>query len=951
MRFNHRFSALILGIFAVTACMEMETLQDAESNYDFVAEVVPATVIIEDDVDTRTYIDEHDNYSSGVGTMWNANEQIGVYSNYSKNVKYTSTNKSGSGDITFSGICLGTPNYAYYPYSTENNNVSLKSVKGKIPANQSFSNLDMRLNADYRAGVLDSKTLVTAKFTFTRLMTYWRFLVNVTDTPLVGTNVESITVKINNNRKLSGDFNINLQTQQITMSEFSEGDDFVTLNWTNQPRLQSGNVHAAYMTVLPVVRPGDVLTFTITTNRYIATFTKTAKNQQAGNAIVKYTINLASADNLQITEIPLPDLPVLPEPEEPVVGTHPVLKSMKFTVADNPGKILGRKLVYQSSATTFTTRTEEVCTVDTTNHMVSLYLPYLNNRKLVPVFEIPEGTTLMCEDGEIISGETEVDFTTNRQIAVVNEVGDAAVYDINFTNTGLPVVVVNQKSGVVTSNSGEYKGGSAAWYKATGTAWQPKESDWLMTEGDDNFMVYYPDGTSAVTDKNGATVTNPLLASTRVRGNVSQKMPKKPFAVKLDKKSGIFMNDADNTNDLPAHKRWVLLANWSDRTLMRNAVAFDIAEIFQNTFKNEKYSDGTSAAGTLWNPDGQFVELVYNGVHVGNYYLCEQIKIDGNRLDIEEPMDAKDNPFTGDPSVFGYLLECDDAYNETVKFITKTYIPFQFKDDADAGGKMLDYAKGIVNGIDDNLYNGKWSEAFKTMDLASFVDFLLIQEVTMNGELAHPKSCYTYINNGKLYAGPVWDFDWQTFPNISVINQYYDNAYTGGRDSYKYEYSKSMLSDGTFSRSSSNPSAVKTNDKGYMWYPMLVKSAEFKTLAAERWNKVKDQIALYADTQIPAMAAKIKKSEAENWSMWYLESGSRAGQNRWSTYDVGGGFKGDEAMTFDNAVSTLSSTINTRISGMSYVSNQNWPSVSGTPSYSGSSSSGSNGSGSSWWPW
>ena len=467
-------------------------------------------------------------------------------------------------------------------------------------------------------------------------------------------------------------------------------------------------------------------------------------------------------------------------------------------------------------------------------------------------------------------------------------------------------------------------------------------------------MVYNADGTSAVTDKNGATVNEPLLASTRVRGNVSQKMPKKPFAVKLDKKSGIFLNDSDQRNDLPAHKRWVLLANWSDRTLMRNAIAFGIADIFKQTFPTD---------GIGWNPSGQFVELVYNGVHVGNYYLCEQVKIDGNRLDISDPYD-KDDAYSGNAEDYGYLLESDDAYDEDVKFITKTYIPFQFKDDADGGGDMLSYAKAIVNGIDDNLYNGKWADAFAKMDMSSFVDFLLIQELTMNGELSHPKSVYTYIDGGKLYAGPIWDFDWQTFPNISVIEAYYENAYTGGRNTYNYTYTTSMLADGTFNKSTSYPSSPKTNDKSYMWYPMLVKNADFKAMAAERWNAVKGAIGAYADMQIPAMAAKIKKSEAENWSMWPLESGSKAGQNRWSTYDVGGGFKGDEAMTFDNAVTTLTNNIITRINGMNYVSNKNWPSVKGVPSYSSStsrgSSSGSTGSSSSnnnsWWgneswPW
>ena len=174
-----------------------------------------------------------------------------------------------------------------------------------------------------------------------------------------------------------------------------------------------------------------------------------------------------------------------------------------------------------------------------------------------------------------------------------------------------------------------------------------------------------------------------------------------------------------------------------------------------------------------------------------------------------------------------------------------------------------------------------------------------------------------------------------------------------------------MLATATFNRKSSAPTSVKNDDKSFMWYPMLVKNADFKSMAAERWDAVKGLISAYADSQIPLMAARIKKSEAENWSMWKLESGSSAARSRYNTYNIGGGFKGDEAMTFDNAVSTLSSNLNKRISGMSYVSSKTWPSVSGVPSYSGSSSgsgSGSNsGSGSSsgsnnnwwgnWWPW
>lgn len=878
--------------------------------------------------------------STGIEVIWGTSESIGVYGSNLRNVEFTGTNKYyEEATTTFKGGSLfSSPKYAYYPYRKENSSNSQNNVKGNLPSDQYYSTTTRKMNTDYKVGVYSAKSWSGYKFNFYNLLTFARIMVNADGTLLSGDKLEKVSLEVTTSnglpRQLSGGFTMDLTKgsgNAITGWDSPEsGSNKITLNFTNSPRLDKGVLITGYASVAPLLQVGDVIKFEIVTDKHIATFSRSSKAGFSPNALINYPLTLANFGDMVVQTI-VHDEPA--EPETPAVGTHPVLKSMKFTVKDNPGKILGRKLVSSNNKTSYTTRTEEVCKVDTVNHKISLYLPYFNDRTLVPVFDIPEGTQLMYEGGEIISGESAVDFATYKQVAVVNEVGDEVVYDIEFTNTGLPVVVVNQKSGLVTSNSGEYKGGSTAWYNATGAGWQPKDSDWSMMEGD-SFMVYNADGTSAVTDKGGAIVEKPLLASTRVRGNVSQKMPKKPFAVKLDKKSGVL--------GMAPHKRWVLLANWSDRTLMRNAVAFDIANIFNTTFPND---------GIAWNPTGQFVELVYNGVHVGNYYLCEQVKIDGGRLDIEDPYD-KDDAYSGIPEDYGYLLESDDAYDEAVKFITKTYIPFQFKDDADGGGEMLSYVKNIVNTIDENLYNGNWDAAFETLDLASVVDFWLIQELTMNGEVGHPKSCYSYIDDGKLYFGPIWDFDWQTFPNISVIEQYYDNAYTGGRNTYNYTYTKSMLIDGTFSRSTSYPSSPKTNDKGYMWYPMLVKSPTFKAMAAERWNAVKGAIAAYADAQIPMMAAKIKKSEAENWSMWAFESGSKAAQNRWTTYDVGGGFKGDEAMTFDNAVSTLTNTINTRINGMSYVTSQSWPSVSGVPSYSSSSSSGSNNntsSGGSWW--
>ena len=597
-----------------------------------------------------------------------------------------------------------------------------------------------------------------------------------------------------------------------------------------------------------------------------------------------------------------------------LTNATPKLNSMKFTVANNPGKILSREFTHTLKTSTFSssynvntsTVTEKSCTI--ADGKVSLYVPYLNDRKLVPTFTIPSGTALMYEGGLIESGKTEVDFAKYKEIRVVNGNKEEAVYTIDFTNTGLPVVVVNQKTGIVTSESNsEYKKASTAWYNATGAGWLPKDSDWEMTEGDDYFMVYNPDGTSALVDKKEKPVDGPIASSTRLRGNVTQQMPKKSFAVKLDKKSGVL--------GMKPHKRWVLLANWKDRTLIRNEVAFGIAEVFRNTLEG----------GMEWNPSGQHVELVYNGVHVGNYYLCEQVKIDGNRLDINEPLDEEDNPWTGDPSVFGYLIEADDGYDETYKFTTACYIPFLLKDDAN--DEMLAYASDFVRGIEDNLYAGfsnsnaaSYEAAFEKMDLTSFVDFLLIQELMMNSEMKHPKSCYHYINNGKMYAGPLWDFDWNTLP---VSTSYSEEGYS---------YTESMIKkeDASHKKSGYPSEPMSDDDANYIWYPMLVKNADFAALAAERWNKVSAAVSAYV-SGIGELQKALSKSADVNDDMWPVDSKGGIINPRYSIFGIGGGYCGDEGSDFSTAVSTLQSTLNTRIGGMnSFVSNKNWPTASYT---------------------
>ena len=888
-------TALAMCFF--TSCSKDETATNSVEDVEAVTEI---PFEVDGYATSRGLIVEE---GDEIEVWWMTKESIGVYGSSLINAKFTGTNKyKNAATTTFSGGSLfKTPKYAYYPYSAENSSNAQTAVRGKLPKSQSWHTSNKVMTADYKIGTYKSRSWTGYNFTFTPVITFVKHKIDATGTVLQGEKLQRITMTVKTAdgqpRQINGGFSMDLTQaagDALTWDAAGEESNVLALAWTNTPTMAKDYTVAGYVAAAPLVQKGDVIDFVIQTENYTATFSRTSDVNYTANMLVNYSMPLAEMEDVVYTSLKgeEPETPETPEAVELKIN------SFKFTVANNPGKILPRSFTHNSSFNVSTSTVEEVaCEVNNETHTIKAYIPYLNNRKLIPTFEIPEGSVMSTYNGTLVkSGETVVDFSVNKQIAIGTSFDNMAIYDIELTNTGLPVVVINQQSGLITSSSqddSDYQKATKAWIDATGTYFQPKDSDWKMEKGKDSFMIYNADGTSALKDKNGTEVTEPILASTRVRGNVSQQMPKKPFAVKLDKKHAVL--------DMPAHKRWVLLANWKDRTLMRNEVAFEIAKAFKTAYPND---------GMAWTPSGQHVELVYNGVYVGNYYLCEQIKIDGNRLDINEPYDAEDNAVAAEAC--GILMESDDGYDEAWQFTTRCRIPFLFKDDGTAD--MLTYASTLVQGIEDNLNKNTtagFTAAYETMDITSFVDFLLVQDLMMNSEMKHPKSCYSYINNGKLYAGPVWDFDWNTLPTSTSYSE------------EGYSYTKSIVSYGSWSYKSSAQSSPSTSDENYIWYPRLMASSEFMQVAAQRWAGVQGQLSQVL-AHIDEVKAQIAKSEAENAKMWPVDSKSNA--KRSSKYGIGSsflgqtfscGYCGDEGMTFDAAVEQMKETLSTRMSGMS----------------------------------
>ena len=226
----------------------------------------------------------------------------------------------------------------------------------------------------------------------------------------------------------------------------------------------------------------------------------------------------------------------------------------------------------------------------------------------------------------------------------------------------------------------------------------------------------------------------------RGRGNSTWNMPKKPYRFKMDKKASVC--------GLPKDKNFVLLANYIDCTLMRNAIAYWVANFLEMPYSNHAVP----------------VKVIFNGIDKGAYLLTEKIGIGGGSVDIDENT--------------GILFELDSNYDEDFKFkYSKNGItlPVMVKD---PDLTDIEFPEGYTTA---DQYFQAWKADFTEMadavitsnadaDLSQYINldalasFFVVQALACNNEVQHPKSFYIHkkaLGKGEVYQfGPIWDFDW-----------------------------------------------------------------------------------------------------------------------------------------------------------------------------------------------
>lgn len=770
---------------------------------------------------------------------------------------FTGDNTEAAPTARFTGTIEGAPMYAYYPYSETNSASPYTAVAGELPGLQVYSSADGDLSYDWKVGV--PKDGAADEFSFTHLFSLLCFDINADGTGLSGERLERVVISAADDGAAmfrSGSFTVDLSTKAVTWGTYAAVNE-LTMEWTDKPTLTAGTTMHGYLTCsqAPGVTIKDrKIKVTVVTDVREASFTATLRTDfEAG---VAYTFPLQLAEWKNASDAGYEEV------------ERPTITSFEFTAAANAGKILSREAYYDATAGKTTTRevTTQALTIDSREDRITGIIPYLYDFTLVPTLTVGEGCTVTYgDDNAEWTAGTAVDFSQPVTFTV-SKAGASRAYTVSVNNTGLPVVVLDGKSL-----------GSVEFLH---TRIVPKTSEFAENQTITIFDKNNPDNNLAE-----------KACGFRLRGNSTSNFPKKPLAIKLVEKSKIL--------GMSSHKRWCLLAGWIDRSLIRNAVAFDVA----HTVEAALPYDDVNKEGLLWNPSGKNVELVLDGVHVGNYYLCEQVKIAGKRLDIQDcykdMLDAYTTNSETNPAPTidncGYLLEFDDNYDEVNKFITtKRNLPCQAKDEI-GKDEIWNYVKTWVQDVEDLLTAGNYTAAYKKLDITSVIDYWFIQELTMNGEYRHPKSVYMYKDGeGKLCAGPVWDFDYQTFPNVANINSINES----NRKS-DVSFTMSTLLYTKWSLVNNPGNAVSESDAPYMWYPLLFNDPTFKAKVKERWAVAYPALSAVTAT-IDELGAANSVSDKYNQAMWPIESKERTGYSWYIDYS------GDERLsTYDEVIRNM----------------------------------------------
>ena len=384
----------------------------------------------------------------------------------------------------------------------------------------------------------------------------------------------------------------------------------------------------------------------------------------------------------------------------------------------------------------------------------------------------------------------------------------------NLTNSNLPIIVIDTNGDEI--NGDDKVGGNMKVY--------------FKEDGSPNSI------NDAPTDYDG-------LIEIKLRGQTSVFIfDKKSYRIETVNEEG--KDSTVNLLDMPKESDWVLHGPYSDKSLIRNALLYTMADDILS-----------------YSPRVQMVEIIVNGNYQGVYLFTEQIKRDDSRVDISK---LKDDEITGEDVTGGYILKFDKADIEEIGWAS----PYSENSDRptnfvhvypkwdDIVPEQKTYIENWMNEFEGVLSSNNFADPVdgysKYINVESFIDHMLLNELCKNVD-AYRISTYMYKTKdkdgdlGQLYMGPVWDYN-LAFGNVNYCE---GNQIEG----WAYDFNN-----------------VCPNDdyQVHFWWKRLLEDPIFEQETKEKWQKLRNGKFSNANVNawIDGFASQLETPQQRNFQRW-----------------------------------------------------------------------------------
>ena len=292
-----------------TVVLAIATLLSVSCTQDDLRRLSPKNSIIASiqSPSTRTAVDDsptegtEGNTVSGI--VWTKGDQLGVFEQTgTSQTLYTKDGDEEEAKATFKSDASGiTPYRAYYPYSESNNGRPWTSLLGNIPAEQPA---DGTLSGDYKVGQATGSTSGNGyEFVFTHLFSLCRITLNASGTALAEDEggLKSIDISVTRGKEsvpICGDFTFNLRT--LAWEKGEKVGNKISLTWDEHPTLTEGKPITRYISLFPKVEKGDLITISVCTENYTATFSANCQVNFQRENIYNIPLTLKEYSSLKV---------------------------------------------------------------------------------------------------------------------------------------------------------------------------------------------------------------------------------------------------------------------------------------------------------------------------------------------------------------------------------------------------------------------------------------------------------------------------------------------------------------------------------------------------------------------------------------------------------------------------------------------------------------------------